>query len=101
MSAESLSELKKQQSEIAKKISLIEKEAKEKRKEDFLANFYVKVVCNSCEGTGEITTGGADIISDPPENDTCDECGGNGYFNRRKWDGIKEYDMEFDDGDQR
>lgn len=54
------------------------------------ARTTVKVECDSCDGTGEIWTGGADILSDPPEKDVCDGydgCGGTGYKLAKKFVG--------------
>lgn len=34
--------------------------------------------CEDCDGTGQYTIGGADMISDPPELVPCQGCGGTG-----------------------
>lgn len=52
---------------------------------DLRRQHCVKVVCLTCCGTGQVTCGGADLISDPPYQENCDECNGAGYRWAVKW----------------
>ena len=99
MSEEALDSLKKKRLEIDRAIKTIEKSEKAKKKAHVLATNYARVVCLTCSGSGTVTHGGADIISDPPDEDICGDCRGNGYRYRHLWDGFKDYNLEFDEGD--
>ena len=94
-----LSELKREQKRISGEIRKRKKADEEKRKNVVLTTQYAKVVCLGCYGRGEVTHGGADIISDPPEDLLCESCGGAGYKNRELWSGAREYKLEFDQGE--
>jgi len=43
--------------------------------EEYIKNKYlIKVKCTECRGSDIIITGGADIESDPPEENPCNNC---------------------------
>ena len=66
---------------------------------------YEKIVCLICFGTGQVITGGADIVSDPPDEVPCENCHepnskigyGRGWIYARIWDmNLARYDMNLD-----
>jgi len=94
-----LDDLKLTRAELDKKIKAIEKENEKQRKADDIKSNYVQVVCLTCNGEGVEHTGGADILSDPPDEETCGSCRGAGGLLRRRFDGIRRYSLTHDEGD--
>ena len=64
-----LNELKRQRDGLNVTIKAMEKEAEKAERHIAIKTDYVKVVCPNCYGTGMISKGGADILSDPPWED--------------------------------
>ena len=95
---DALKNLKEQRRQLNKRITVIENHHIEKEKAVILKLNYVKVVCLICHGLGMVTVGGADILSDPPEQIPCTECGGKGFLLARKFNGeCKEYKVGYDE----
>lgn len=90
-----LEDLRDQRRKLDEEIGGIEKAEKNKRKATTLERDYVKVVCPSCEGRAASSRMGSDN-SDVFEID-CDSCQSRGYLYGRKFDGVRSYDMEFNE----
>ena len=94
-----IEDLKKVRNEVDGKIKALEKVEANRLKANEIATKYIQVVCSNCYGTGICGRGGADIESDPPYEDSCGECRGNGYRLKRRFEGNKEYDLTYHEGD--
>lgn len=93
-----LNELKAEKARLEKQIKAEQKRQEEARKKYYLENYYSKIVCRQCEGTGEICRGGADILSDPPYEDSCDDCEGRGFIYMKTFESkLKPHEMEYDE----
>jgi DnaJ-class molecular chaperone len=92
-----LNELKAEKARLEKEIKKEELRLLEDKKRDSLAKYYVRIVCLTCEGLGEVSRGGADIESDPPYEDLCEDCNGKGFLFARNFEDNKKHDTEFDE----
>lgn len=90
-----LDDLKRKRAELDHQIAEAELSETEARKAIVLMTSYVKVVCTDCEGTGEVSEGGADIESDPPFSVTCPACHGKGWLYARKFEKRGGHDLEY------
>lgn len=89
----SINELEKQKKEHIKKIEEIENQIVSERKREEMQG-KIKIECEYCDGTGKIETCGADILSDPPEEDECPKCDGCGYIFMKPFRNRIEYYLD-------
>lgn len=86
--------LKRSRAAIDQEITRLERESADRQRNAEVKMSYVAVVCDGCHGRGEVTTGGADILSDPPVSESCEECGGEGYKLARRFERKRYYSYE-------
>lgn len=97
-----LKEMKAEKARLEKEIKREEARKKDELTRAILASDYVKVVCPDCYGSGLVSRGGADILSDPPYEDNCDRCNSKGYLLARKFEKnyvYKSGDLEYNEID--
>jgi len=82
-----LTQLRKEHAELSRKIHAKETEQENAKLEAELSKWCVKIACTGCRGSGYQSRGGADIISDPPYEEACDCCCGDGWRWASTWSG--------------
>lgn len=88
-SSERLTEIEKKIANLQKEAGTLREEVNHEVVELAREQYGVQVVCLGCAGTGVQERGGADIISDPPYEDDCEDCEGNGFRWAMRWRGVK------------
>ena len=64
---------------VKKELAAVDTEITAMDKEKDTGKYCFKVVCMDCDGSGTATSGGADVVSDPPVEVDCECCDGEGY----------------------
>jgi hypothetical protein len=90
-----LKELKAQRQQLDAEIQDLEYREYLQSKSSARNRFGVQVACETCNGTGQVWVGGADIVSDPPYQEQCYDCE-EGFRWMVTWDGPRDYSKEME-----